>query len=319
MKQQSLAAQSVFEKYGRKSRRELFLDEMEQVVPWPALEALVEPHYPKAGNGRQPVGLRIMLRTYFVQQWFNLSDPGVEEALYESPALRRFVGVDLGVAPAPDETTVCRFRHLLEKHDLGGLMLEAVNVHLEAKGLRIATGTIVDATILHAPSSTKNATGQRDPEMHQTRKGSQWYFGLKAHIGVDSKEGTVHSVCTTAASVADKHMLPHLLHGKETKVWGDGGYQGQRKAIRQAAPKAKDMTCRRTRFKQYVNELQRAKNRTKSRVRARVEHPFRILKRVFGFDKVRYRGIAKNHHRLCANFALINLYLHRKRLATLAM
>lgn len=317
MKQQSLAAQTAFEKYGRKSRRELFLDEMEQVVPWPALEALVQPHYPKAGNGRQPVGLRIMLRTYFLQQWFNLSDPGVEEALYESPALRRFVGVDLGVAPAPDETTVCRFRHLLEKHDLGGLMLEAVNVHLEAKGLRIATGTIVDATILHAPSSTKNATGQRDPEMHQTRKGSQWYFGLKAHIGVDSKEGTVHSVCTTAASVADKHMLPHLLHGQERKVWGDGGYQGQTEAIRQAAPKAKDMTCRRIRFKQYVDELQRKKNRTKSSVRARVEHPFRILKRVFGFEKVRYRGLAKNHHRLCANFALINLYLHRKHLAVL--
>ena len=317
MKQQSLAAQSVFERYGRKSRRELFLDEMERVVPWRALEALVEPHYPKAGNGRQPVGLRIMLRVYFVQQWFNLSDPGVEEALYESPALRRFVGVDLGIAPAPDETTVCRFRHLLEKHDLGGLMLDAVNVHLEAKGIRIATGTIVDATILQAPSSTKNATGTRDPEMHQTRKGRQWYFGLKAHIGVDSKEGTVHSVCTTAASVADKHMLPDLLHGKETKVWGDGGYQGQTEAIRQAAPKAQDMTCRRTRFKQIVDEVQRRKNRTKSRVRARVEHPFRILKRVFGFDKVRYRGLAKNHHKLCANFALINLYLHRQRLVVL--
>lgn len=317
MKQQSLGSQAGFEKYGRKSRRELFLDEMERVVPWSALEALVLPHYPKAGNGRQPVGLRIMLRTYFVQQWFNLSDPGVEEALYESPALRRFVGVDLGMAPAPDETTVCRFRHLLEKHDLGGLMLEAVNVHLEAKGIRIATGTIVDATILHAPSSTKNASGERDPEMHQTRKGKQWYFGLKAHIGVDSKQGTVHSVCTTAASVADKHMLPALLHGEETRVWGDGGYQGQTDAIRQAAPKAKDMTCRRTRFKQYVDELRRKKNRTRSRVRARVEHPFRILKRVFGFDRVRYRGLAKNHHRLCANFALINLYLHRKRLAVL--
>ncbi len=317
MKQQSLAAQSVFEKYGRKSRRELFLDEMERVVPWSALEALVRPHYAKAGRGRQPVGLAIMLRTYFVQQWFNLSDPGVEEALYESAALRRFVGVDLGMAPAPDETTVLRFRHLLEKHDLGGLMLEAVNMHLEARGIRIATGTIVDATILHAPSSTKNSTGTRDPEMHQTRKGRQWYFGLKAHIGVDSKEGTVHSVCTTAASVADKHMLPDLLHGEETKVWGDGGYQGQAEAIRQAAPRAKDMTCRRTRFKNIVDELQRKKNRTKSQVRARVEHPFRILKRVFGFDKVRYRGVAKNHHRLCANFALINLYLHRKRLAML--
>jgi hypothetical protein len=187
--QQSLASQSVFEKYGRKSRRELFLDEMEKVVSWSGLEALVRPHYAKAGKGRRPVGLSIMLRTYFVQQWFNLSDPGVEEALYESAALRRFVGVDLGVAPAPDETTVLRFRHMLEQHDLGGLMLDAVNLHLEAKGIRIQTGTIVDATILHAPSSTKNASGERDPERHQTRKGQQWYFGLKAHVGVDAKQG----------------------------------------------------------------------------------------------------------------------------------
>src|ERR1700726_4258384 len=171
MKQQSLASQSVFEKYARKSRRELFLEEMEKVVPWSGLEALVLPHYAKAGKGRQPVGLSIMLRTYFVQQWFNLSDLGVEEALYESAALRRFVGVDLGVAPAPDETTVLRFRHLLERHDLGGLMLDAVNLHLEAKVIRIQTGTIVDATILHAPSSTKSGSGERDPEMRQTRKG----------------------------------------------------------------------------------------------------------------------------------------------------
>jgi IS5 family transposase len=317
MKQQSLASQSVFEKYGRKSRRELFLEEMEKVVPWSGLEALVRPHYAKAGKGRQPVGLSIMLRVYFVQQWFNLSDPGVEEALYESAALRRFVGVDLGVAPAPDETTVLRFRHLLEKNDLGGLMLDAVNLHLEAKGIRIQTGTIVDATILHAPSSTKNASGERDPEMHQTRKGKQWYFGLKAHIGVDAKQGHVHSVATSAASVADCHMLPELLHGEERKVWGDGGYQGQTEAIKEVSPKAQDMTCKRTKFKDYVDELQKKKNRSKSSVRAKVEHPFRILKRVFGFDKVRYRGIAKNHHRLCVNFALINLYLHRKRLAVL--
>ena len=189
MKQRSLAGQGMFEKYGRKSRRELFLDEMEKVVPWSGLEALVRPHYAKAGNGRQPVGLSIMLRTYFVQQWFNLSDPGVEELLYESPVVRRFVGVDLGIASAPDETTVLRFRHLLEKHDLGGMMLDAVNVHLEAKGIKIQTGTIVDATIIHAPSSTKNSTGERDPEMRQTRKGNQWYFGLKAHIGVDCERG----------------------------------------------------------------------------------------------------------------------------------
>jgi len=291
--------------------------DLERVVPWSGLEALVRPHYAKAGKGRQPVGLSIMLRVYFVQQWFNLSDPGVEEALYESAALRRFVGVDLGVAPAPDETTVLRFRHLLEKHDLGGLMLDAVNVHLEAKGIRIQTGTIVDATILHAPSSTKNASGERDPEMHQTRKGKQWYFGLKAHIGVDAKQGHVHSVATSAASVADCHMLPALLHGEERKVWGDGGYQGQTEEIKEAAPHAQDMTCRRTKYKNYVDEEAQRKNTTKSRVRAKVEHVFRILKRVFGFEKVRYRGIAKNHNRLCANFALVNLYLHRKRLAVL--
>jgi len=317
MKQQTLASQASFEKYGRKSRRELFLDEMEMVVPWAELEALVEPHYPKAGNGRRPVGLQIMLRTYFMQQWFNLSDPGVEEAFYESATLRRFAGVDLGVAPAPDETTVLRFRHLLERYDLGGEMLDTVNEHLEAKGIRIATGTIVDATIIHAPSSTKNASGERDPEMHQTKKGNQWYFGLKAHIGVDSKEGHVHSMCTSAASVSDVHMLPDLLHGEERKVWGDGGYQGQTEAIREVAPKAQDMTCKRAKFKDYVDELQKKKNTTKSKVRAKVEHVFRILKRVFGFDKVRYRGIAKNHNRLCANFALVNLYLHRKRLAVL--
>jgi IS5 family transposase len=174
MRQQTLAAQTGFEKYGRKSKRERFLDEMEQVVPWADLQALVEPHYPKGENGRPPVGLSIMLRVYFVQQWFNLSDPGAEEALYESPALRQFAGVDLGRAPAPDESTILQFRHLLEKHDLGGAMLNAVNQYLESRGVRITTGTIVDATIIHAPSSTKNRSGERDPEMHQTRKGKQW-------------------------------------------------------------------------------------------------------------------------------------------------
>jgi IS5 family transposase len=318
MSQRTFASQAEFQKYGRKSRRELFLDEMERIVPWSGLLALVRPHYAVAGNGRRPVGLEVMLRTYFVQQWFNLSDPGVEEALYESPVLQRFVGVDLGAAPAPDETTICRFRHLLEKHDLCGMMLDAVNLHLEAKGIKIATGTIVDATIIHAPSSTKNATGERDPEMHQTKKGNQWYFGLKAHIGVDAREGTVHSVVTTAANVADSRVLPDLLHGEERKVWGDGGYQGQTEAIQEAAPRAQDMTCRRTRYKDRVDELQKKKNRSKSSVRAKVEHPFRILKRIFGFDKVRYRGLAKNHHRLCACFALVNLYLHRKRLFGLA-
>lgn len=317
MRQGTLAEQNGFEKYRKKTRREQFLEEMEKVVPWSEVEALVRPYYPKGENGRPPVGLSVMLRVYFLQQWFNLSDPAAEEALYDSPVLRRFAGIDLGRAPAPDETTICKFRHLLEQHDLGGAILDEVNRWLESQGIRITTGTIVDATIIHAPSSTKNAEGERDPEMHQTRKGRQWYFGMKAHIGVDSKTGVVHSVCTTAASVADKHMLPDLLHGEERKVWGDGGYQGQGKAIREAAPRAQDMTSRRTRYKGYVDELQRAKNRVKARVRAKVEHPFRIVKRVFGFEKTRYRGLGKNHQRLCVNFALANLYLHRKRLAPL--
>ena len=315
MRQQTLASQASFEKFGRKGKRELFLDQMEQVVPWSELLALVEPHYPKAGNGRQPVGLAIMLRTYFLQQWFNLSDPGMEEAFYDSAALRRFAGVDLGIAAAPDETTILRFRHLLEQHELCGKMLDTVNLYLESKGIRISTGTIVDATLINAPSSTKNASKARDPEMHQTRKGQQWYFGAKAHIGVDSKETVVHSVITTAASVADAHMLPDLLHGKEKKVWGDVGYQGQTEAIHEAAPDAQDMTNRRTKFKNHVDEEGKRKNRTKSRVRATVEWPFRILKRVFGFIKVRYRGLKKNHEWLCAAFALVNLYQHRNRLA----
>jgi IS5 family transposase len=254
MKQQSLASQAAFEKFGRKGKRELFLDQMNRVVPWSELLTLVEPHYPKAGNGRQPLGLAIMLRTYFLQQWFNLSDPGMEEAFYDSPSLRRFAGVDLGVAAAPDETTILRFRHLLEQHELCGKMLDTVNLYLDSKGIRISTGTIVDATLINSPSSTKNSTGERDPAMHQTRKGRQWYLGAKAHIGVDSKEVIVHSVITTAASVADAHMLPDLLHGEEKKVWGDAGYQGQTEAIHESAPHAQDLTNRRTKFKNYVDE-----------------------------------------------------------------
>jgi IS5 family transposase len=267
MRQQTLALQASFEKFGRKGKRELFLNRMEQVVPWPELLALVEPHYPKAGNGRQPAGLSIMLRTYFLQQWFGFSDPGMEEAFYDSPVLRRFAGVDLGVAAAPDESTILRFRHLLELHDLCGEMLVTVNKYLDSKGIRIGTGTIVDATIIHAPSSTKNSTGERDPAMHQTKKGNQWHFGAKAHIGVDSKEVIVHSVITSAASVADKHMLPDLLHGDEKKVWGDAGYQGQTEAIHEAAPEAQDMTSRRTKFKNYVDEEAKRKNTTQARVR----------------------------------------------------
>ena len=237
----------------------------------------------------------------------------MEDALYESPALRRFAGVDLGRA-APDETTVLRFRHLLEEHQLCGKIPDTVNLYLESRGIRIGTGTIVDATIIHAPSWTKNSGGERDPEMHQTRKGKQWYSGARAHIGADAREGHLHSVCTSAASVSDVHMLPDLLHGEEKKVWGDGGYHGQTDAIREAAPQAQDMTCRRAQSKGGVDEQARRKNRTRSKARARVEWPFRILKRVFGFTKVRYRGLKKNHEWLLAAFALVNLYLHRKRL-----
>ncbi len=317
MRQASFASETGFEKYARKSHREEFLSVMDVVVPWRELESLIEPYYPKVGNGRQPVGLSIMLRVYFLQQWFNLSDPGAEDALYESPVLRRFAGVDLGRAAAPDETTILRFRRLLEEHELCGRILDTVNLYLASKGLRISTGTIVDATIIAAASSTKNAKQERDPEMHQTRKGKQWFFGAKAHIGVDSKEGIVHSVCTSAASVSDVHMLPDLLHGEEKKVWGDAGYQGQTEVIHAAAPQAQDRTSRRTRYKGGVDEQERRKNRTKARVRSKVEWPFRILKRVFGFTKVRYRGLKKNHEWLLAAFALVNLYQHRKRLALL--
>jgi IS5 family transposase len=315
MQQLTLARQAEFQRFTKKTRREQFLDEMEAVMPWAELLSLVTPYYSKGETGRKPVGLAIMLRVYFLQQWFSLSDPAAEDALYESSVLRRFVGLDLGRAPAPDETTILNFRHLLEEHDLGGEMLDTVNHYLESRGIRITTGTIVDATIIHAPSSTKNEKRERDPAMHQTRKGNQWYFGMKAHIGVDSKEGIVHSVCSTAASVSDIHMLPELLHGDEKKVWGDAGYQGQTKVIHAAAPLAQDMTSKRVKTKAGVDAEQKRKNHTKARVRAKVEWPFRILKRVFGFTKVRYRGLKKNHEWLCAAFALANLYLKRKRLA----
>ena len=212
---------------------------MERVVPWAKLEALIDPVYPKAGNGRPPVGLARMLRVYLLQQWFNLSDPAVEEALYDSIAMRSFVRIDLGVEPAPDETTVCKFRHLLERHDLGKQLFEEVGRHLQQAGLKLSTGTLVDATLISAPSSTKNQDGKRDPEMHQTKKGKQWHFGMKAHIGVDSRSKTIHSVVATAANVHDKHPLPNLLHGAERRVYADAGYAGQESVIKQLAPQAR--------------------------------------------------------------------------------
>jgi IS5 family transposase len=318
MKQRTLAMMTGFEQYTKKTRRAQFLEEMEQVVPWCELAALVEPHYPKPGNGRPPVGVERMLRIYFLQQWFNLSDPAVEEALYDSAALRAFVGIDLGCEPVPDETTVCKFRHLLEQHNLGERMLGTVNLHLQAQGVRITTGTIVDATIIHAPCSTKNREGERDPEMHQTRKGQQWYFGMKAHVGVDSKHKLIHTVVATSANVADAAVLPDLLHGEETRVWGDGAYQGQTAVIHECAPRARDCTQRRCRYKDRIDEVEWAKNRTKSKVRAKVEHVFGVLKLKFGFVKVRYRGLKKNANRLFATCALVNLYLVRKKLLATA-
>ena len=313
MKQMTFATGG-FERYAKTTRRAAFLAEMNKVVPWPALRRLVEPYYPKPGNGRPPIGVERMLRIYFLQHWFNLADPAVEEALYDSLAMRGFAGIDLGREPVPDETTVCRFRHLLEQHDLGSRIFEEVHRHLEARGLKVATGTIVDATIINAPSSTKNADKARDPDMHQTKKGNQWYFGMKAHIGVDSRTKIIHAVVATAANVADSAVLADLLHGQETRVWGDQAYRGQSEVIRQCAPQAKDFTNRRYRHRGVVDEVERARNRTKSSVRAKVEHPFGVIKRVFGFVKARYRGLEKNAHHLFVTCALANLFMVRRRL-----
>jgi transposase, IS5 family len=238
----------------------------------------------------------------------------VEEALYDSLAMRRFVGVDLGREPVPDETTVCRFRHLLEQHDLGRQLFDEVHRHLTAKGLKIARGTIVDATIINAPSSTKNAAKARDPEMYQTKKGNQWYFGMKAHLCVDSRSKLIHAVVATPAYAADNTVLPKLLRGNETRVWGDQAYRGQRAVIRQHVPRGQDFTNRRYRHRGVADEVEREKNRTKSKVRARVEHSIGIIKRVFGFVKVRYRGRKKNAHRLHVTCALANLFMPRRHL-----
>lgn len=313
MSQQTLAG---FEKYGKTTRRAQFLAEMDRVVPWGEIAAVIEPHYPKPGTegGRPPIALEKMLRIYFLQAWFNLSDPAVEEALYDSAAMRSFVGIDLGLEPAPDETTVCKFRHRLEKHGLGKQIFAAVNRYLKENGLKVSTGTIVDATIISAPSSTKNKDGERDPEMHQTAKGQQWYFGMKAHVGIDSRTKLIHTILASAANVHDREALPHLLHGRETRVWGDQGYQGQTAVIRRHAPQARDLTNRRYRYAGRVNEVEKARNRTKSRVRAKVEHVIGVIKRIFGFTKVRYRGLAKNLHRLEVTAALANLYMVRRRL-----
>lgn len=315
---QATFAQAGFEQYRKTTRREQFLTEMNTVVPWTELCRVIAPYYPKVeGAGRPPIGLERMLRIHFLQQWFNLADPAVEEALYDSSAMRAFAGIDLGREPAPDETTVCKFRHLLEQHGLGAKLFNTVNRHLQRAGLKVSTGTIVDATIISAPSSTKNRDGKRDPEMCQTKKGNQWYFGMKAHIGVDSKTKIIHSVFATPANTHDSQVLPHLLHGKETRVWGDSAYTGQTEVIRHCAPYAQDFTHHKGSHGHPLTEQEREKNRTKSKVRAKVEHPFRVVKGLFGFVKVRYRGLKKNTERVLTLCALTNLYMARGTLLRL--
>lgn len=319
MKQQSLAnaadQSASFERYRKRTRRDEFLATMNTIVPWLALCEVIQPHYPKGVGGRPPIGLERMLRIHFVQHWFNLADEACEEALYDSASLRRFVGIDLGREPVPDATTMLKFRRLLNEHKLGEQLFAKVGQVLQQSGFKLKTGTIVDATIIGAPSSTKNADNARDPEMHQTKKGQQWYFGMKLHIGVDSHSGLAHSAVVTAANVHDKHALPELLHGAEQRVYGDSAYSSQKELIAGKAPRAKDFTNQRVRnHKGQVDEPTRAKNRNKSRVRARVEHVFGVVKHLWGFAKVRYRGLAKNATRAFTALALANIYLGRRPL-----
>lgn len=309
MKQMTLAAGRGFEKHNRATRKAEFLARMESLMPWAEFCTLIEPHYPKAGNGRPPVGLERMLRMYCVANWFNLSDEACEDALYDVPVFREFCRIDLGRERVPDATTLLNFRHLLEAHDLGAALFAKVGELLLANGMRLSGGTIVDATLIAAPPSTKNKDKSRDPEMHQTKKGNEWYFGMKLHIGADSKTGLVHSASVTAANVHDSNEVPNLLHGGETRLYGDSAYRGkaQRERLKVIAPKAKDFTNKRAYKNRPLTEADKATNRRKSSVRSKVEHPFLTLKRFWGFAKVRYRGLAKNANRAFAMLAMLNI------------
>jgi IS5 family transposase len=286
---------------------------MNAVVPWDRLTALIEPYYPKAGRGRQPMPLERMLRVYFMQLWFNLSDPQAEDALYDIEPMRRFAGIELAEDEVPDETTILRFRHLLEEHRLTEAIFSEVRALLEERGLMLKAGTIVDATIISAPSSTKNATRERDPEMHQTRKGKSWYFGMKLHIGTDPR-GLVHSVVSGPANEADITRLPELLHGQEREILGDSAYWSKEHRRRFKKAGIRYRVNRRSRPKQPLTEGQRRLNRIRSRARAWGEFPFHVVKRLWGSARTRYRGIYKNTVRAVAMFALSNLYLVRRRL-----
>jgi len=298
---------------GKVTRRERFLAEMDAVIPWPRLVRLIEPHYPKAGQGRQPLGLEKMLRIYFLQQWFNLSDPQAEDAIYDSESMRRFARIELGDEAVPDETTILRFRHLLEQHGLTEAIFNSITGLLEERRLLLRSGTIVDATIVAAPSSTKNASASRDPEMKQTRKGRNWHFGMKLHIGAD-KRGIVHTIRATAASVADITQLPDLLHGQEREVFGDQAYWKEDDREFLEAWGMRYRINRRPTSKRPLSARWRMINRARSRTRARGEHAFRIVKQLWGFAKVRYRGLAKNLARAQTMFALANLYQVRRHL-----
>ena len=304
---------------GKRTRRREFLDEMDHVVPWSDLVALVSPYLPEGRRGRPPFAPEAMLRVHFMQQWFNLSDPAMEEALHDVPLFREFAGLEGWAERLPDESTILRFRHVLEQHKLAPQILQTVNALLQAKGLQLKSGTVVDATLIAAPSSTKNASGQRDPEMHQSKKGQQWYFGMKAHIGVDAESGLVHTVRGTAGNVNDVLEANALLHGQETSAYGDAGYQGADKrpdakstmrwhiAMHPGKRRALDLD-------DEVDQLTHRIEKIKSSIRAKVEHPFRVLKRQFGHVKVRYRGLAKNTAQLHTLFALANLWLVRRKL-----
>ena len=304
---QQLSLSGTFDKYRKRTKQEIFLEKMDKLIPWKELCAVLEPYYPKVGKGRPPRGLERMLRMYFVAHWFNLADEACEDFLYNMPTARHFCQFDLGNEPIPDATTLENFRHLLERHKLGEQLFGAVGSLLDNAGLRLSGGTIVDATIIAAPSSTKNAESERDPEMSSTKKGNQWHFGMKVHIGVDSQTGLVHSSTVTTASVHDSQELPNLMHGDETRVYGDSAYIGQKTAMRERSSKAKDFTNHRKFRNRDLTDEQRMSNRRKSSVRARVEHPFLWIKRIWGFAKARYRGLAKNANRAFVLLALFNI------------
>ena len=305
-----------FEQKKRKTRRERFLERLEALVPWEELEARIEPHYPKAGRGRRPYPLAVMLRIHCVQLCYNQSDPAMEDLLYEAESVRRFCGLTLTEA-IPDESTILHFRHLLERHDLGRGLFETINAHLASRGLRLREGTIVDASIIEAPSSTKNRRRERDPEMHQTKKGNEWHFGMKLHIGVDADSGLVHSLSTTAANVGDVTEAHRLLHGAEREAYGDAGYRGVEKRAEQSAKAVAWRVAMRPGLRRRLEagSAEALEQRQLASLRAKVEHPFLRLKRGFGYGKVRYRGLEKNRQRLALLLGLGNLLTAEPQLA----